>query len=50
MESLARTLPASWFCSVPLYQLERRAVFLKVWISSELLYGGLADRISVGIC
>ncbi|KAG0644982.1 Carnitine monooxygenase alpha subunit [Hyphodiscus hymeniophilus] len=31
MESLTRTLPASWFCSPPLYQLERRAVFLKSW-------------------
>jgi hypothetical protein len=30
MESLSRTLPASWFCSPALYQLERRAVFLKV--------------------
>ncbi|KAL3417215.1 cytochrome P450 oxidoreductase [Phlyctema vagabunda] len=26
---LTRTLPASWFCSPALYQLERRAVFLK---------------------
>lgn len=26
-----RTLPASWYCSSPLYQLERRAVFLKAW-------------------
>lgn len=26
-----RTLPASWFTSAPLYQLERRAVFLKAW-------------------
>lgn len=25
------TLPASWFTSSPLYQLERRAVFLKAW-------------------
>ncbi|KAF1849713.1 Bet v1-like protein [Cucurbitaria berberidis CBS 394.84] len=31
MSSLTRTLPASWFCSSPLYQLERRAVFLKSW-------------------
>ncbi|KAH6675152.1 hypothetical protein B0J14DRAFT_562166 [Halenospora varia] len=31
MDALARTLPASWFCSSPLYQLERRAVFLKAW-------------------
>ncbi|KAH8647447.1 hypothetical protein BGZ60DRAFT_423858 [Tricladium varicosporioides] len=31
MDALARTLPASWFCSSPLYQLERRAVFLKSW-------------------
>ena len=27
---LTRTLPASWYCSLPLYQLERRAVFFKV--------------------
>jgi phenylpropionate dioxygenase-like ring-hydroxylating dioxygenase large terminal subunit len=31
MTSLTRTLPASWYCSSPLYQLERRAVFLKAW-------------------
>lgn len=31
METLARTLPASWFRSPALYQLERRAVFLKSW-------------------
>ncbi|KAL2871362.1 aromatic ring-hydroxylating oxygenase subunit alpha [Aspergillus lucknowensis] len=31
MVELARTLPASWYCSPPLYQLERRAVFLKSW-------------------
>ncbi|KAL4753552.1 hypothetical protein BDW72DRAFT_168723 [Aspergillus terricola var. indicus] len=31
MSELARTLPASWYCSQPLYQLERRAVFLKSW-------------------
>ncbi|CAG8948816.1 hypothetical protein HYFRA_00001939 [Hymenoscyphus fraxineus] len=31
MDSLARTLPASWFCSEPLYQLERRGVFQKSW-------------------
>lgn len=31
METLARTLPASWFRSPALYLLERRAVFLKSW-------------------
>ncbi|KAF2204224.1 Bet v1-like protein [Delitschia confertaspora ATCC 74209] len=31
MASLPRTLPASWYCSSPLYQLERRAVFMKAW-------------------
>ncbi|KAE8323963.1 hypothetical protein BDV39DRAFT_217453 [Aspergillus sergii] len=31
MPQLARTLPASWYCSLPLYQLERRAVFMKSW-------------------
>ncbi|RAK94653.1 hypothetical protein BO79DRAFT_134018 [Aspergillus costaricaensis CBS 115574] len=31
MSELMRTLPASWYCSPPLYQLERRAVFLKSW-------------------
>ncbi|KAF2161491.1 hypothetical protein M409DRAFT_28220 [Zasmidium cellare ATCC 36951] len=29
--SLPRTLPASWYCSKPLYSLEQRAVFLKSW-------------------
>lgn len=31
MSELARTLPASWYRSLPLYQLERRGVFMKVW-------------------
>lgn len=31
MASLTKTLPASWYCSSPLYQLERRAVFMKSW-------------------
>ncbi|KAI2726545.1 hypothetical protein CBS147354_4260 [Penicillium roqueforti] len=31
MSELVRTLPASWYCSQPLYQMERRAVFLKSW-------------------
>ncbi|EEH09299.1 conserved hypothetical protein [Histoplasma capsulatum G186AR] len=31
MEKFQRTLPASWYRSLPLYQLERRAVFLKAW-------------------
>ncbi|KAJ5712662.1 hypothetical protein N7493_009130 [Penicillium malachiteum] len=31
MAELARTLPASWYCSEPLYKMERRAVFLKSW-------------------
>jgi len=31
MDNLTRTLPASWFRSEALYQLERRAVFLKSW-------------------
>lgn len=31
MVGLTRTLPASWYRSLPLLQLERRAVFLKSW-------------------
>ncbi|QDS72416.1 hypothetical protein FKW77_009061 [Venturia effusa] len=31
MESLPKTLPASWYRSPPLYQLEKRGVFLKAW-------------------
>lgn len=31
MATLSRTLPASWYCSSPLYQLERRSVFFKAW-------------------
>ena len=31
MADIPRTLPASWYCSSPLYELERRAVFLKAW-------------------
>jgi hypothetical protein len=38
MDSLARTLPASWFCSPALYQVERRAVFLKVDPTTSVLW------------
>jgi hypothetical protein len=31
MASLVKTLPASWYTSSSLYQLEKRAVFLKSW-------------------
>ncbi|GLI80805.1 hypothetical protein PoHVEF18_009162 [Penicillium ochrochloron] len=31
MTELTRTLPASWYCNGPLYQMERRAVFKKSW-------------------
>ncbi|KAE8151240.1 hypothetical protein BDV25DRAFT_171620 [Aspergillus avenaceus] len=31
MAELAHTLPASWYCSSPLYQLERKSVFMKSW-------------------
>lgn len=47
MEVLTRTLPASWFYSEPLYQLERRAVFFKVgiYLNSSFI---VADFISPG--
>jgi hypothetical protein len=35
-DSLTRTLPASWFRSPALYQLERRAIFLKVGYSQTI--------------
>lgn len=28
---MAKTLPASWYCSKPLYELERQAVFMNAW-------------------
>ncbi|KAF2429287.1 Bet v1-like protein [Tothia fuscella] len=31
MADLPKTLPASWYRSLPLHQLERRAVFMKAW-------------------
>lgn len=31
MTELTRTLPASWYCNESLYQMERRAVFVKSW-------------------
>ncbi|ORY62457.1 uncharacterized protein BCR38DRAFT_467086 [Pseudomassariella vexata] len=31
MVDMTKTLPASWYSSKPLYELERRAVFLKSW-------------------
>lgn len=30
MTELTRTLPASWYCNESLYNMERRAVFVKV--------------------
>jgi hypothetical protein len=38
MDSLTRTLPASWFCSPALYQVERRAAFLKVDPTTSVLW------------
>lgn len=31
MNSLQKTLPASWYCSKPIYELERQSVFLQVY-------------------
>ncbi|KAI1089563.1 hypothetical protein F5B19DRAFT_365408 [Rostrohypoxylon terebratum] len=31
MAPLIKTLPASWYCSKPLYELEKSSVFLKSW-------------------
>lgn len=31
MATIPRTLPASWYRSPPLYELEKRAVFRRVW-------------------
>ncbi|KAK7987157.1 hypothetical protein PG988_002145 [Apiospora saccharicola] len=31
MAGLQKTLPASWYCSKPIYELERQAVFLQAW-------------------
>ncbi|KAM5352819.1 hypothetical protein ACJ41O_005541 [Fusarium nematophilum] len=42
--TLPTTLPASWYTSKAIYDLERRAVFLKVWI----LLGGVARWPDVG--
>ena len=44
--ALTRTLPASWFCSTPLYQVERRAVFLKVR-TTPLLQNEMLTNITV---
>ena len=41
MGDLARTLPASWYTSLHLYQLERRAVFMKVCCLREGIAGNL---------
>lgn len=48
--SLTKTLPASWFCSPELYQLERRAIFLKVRHHGVSIEDGclkLTDRLIV---
>ena len=31
MATISRTLPASWYRSSPLYELEKRAVFRRAW-------------------
>ncbi|KAK8075645.1 hypothetical protein PG997_010308 [Apiospora hydei] len=31
MAGLQKTLPASWYCSKPIYELERQSVFLQAW-------------------
>ncbi|KAK8133052.1 hypothetical protein PG999_001225, partial [Apiospora kogelbergensis] len=31
MADMQRTLPASWYCSKPIYELERHSVFLQAW-------------------
>lgn len=36
MSDSAKTLPASWYCSKPLYGLEQRAVFMKVRMKATL--------------
>lgn len=50
MPELARTLPASWYCSLPLYQLERRAVFMKARQPAlDKWRLKVANRLSLGI-
>lgn len=36
MADMQRTLPASWYCSKPIYELERHSVFLQVIIYTNL--------------
>ena len=40
-----KTLPASWYCSQNLYQLERRAVFFKAWYLVGAVPKFAVDRI-----
>lgn len=49
MSELMRTLPASWYRSSPLYQLERKAVFMKACRPVDRVFV-LADSGSRGIC
>lgn len=37
MAAIPTTLPASWYCSQGLHQLERRAVFLRCWFFLGIL-------------
>lgn len=39
-----KTLPASWYCSQNLYQLEQRAVFYKAWYFVGAVPRFLVDR------
>lgn len=43
MTELTRTLPASWYCNESLYQMERRAVFVKVCCSSKIVLHKLSN-------
>lgn len=40
-----KTLPASWYCSQNLYQLEQRAVFFKAWYFVGAVPKFVEDRI-----
>lgn len=44
MVAIPTTLPASWYCSEELHELERRAVFLRSWYFIGTVTKFQADR------
>ena len=51
VEALSSTLPASWYSTKSIFDLERRAIFSRHWllVSHELRFGGIGSYASYTI-